>query len=58
MKRTNRFMLLAGVSLAPLASLVLRVPGDSSASDANSAGMTLKELVDRWSVLPPKPVTP
>lgn len=39
-------------------SLVLRAPGDSGAADATTTGITLKELVDRWGVLPPKPVTP
>lgn len=39
-------------------SLVLRAPGDSGAADTSTSGITLKELVDRWGVLPPKPVTP
>ena len=39
-------------------SLVLRAPGDNGAADTTTSGMTLKELVDNWGVLPPKPVTP
>lgn len=39
-------------------SLVLRAPTDSAAGDTATSGITLKELVDRWGVLPPQPVTP
>ena len=39
-------------------SLVLRAPGDSSAADATTTGITLKWLVDHYGVLPPQPVTP
>jgi pilus assembly protein CpaB len=39
-------------------SLVLRAPGDTSSGDVSTTGMTLKQLVDYWGVLPPKPVTP
>ena len=39
-------------------SLVLRAPGDSAAADTTTTGMTLKQMVDFWGVLPPKPVTP
>ena len=39
-------------------SLVLRAPGDSSAADATTTGITLKWLVDNYGVLPPQPVTP
>jgi pilus assembly protein CpaB len=39
-------------------SLVLRAPGDSSAADVSTTGVTLRELVDNWGVLPPEPVTP
>jgi Flp pilus assembly protein CpaB len=39
-------------------SLVLRAPGDGGAADTATSGMTLKQLVDFWGVLPPKPVTP
>ncbi len=39
-------------------SLVLRAPGDNRAADTATSGMTLKQLVDVWGVLPPKPVTP
>lgn len=39
-------------------SLVLRAPGDNGAADTATSGMTLKQLVDFWGVLPPKPVTP
>lgn len=39
-------------------SLVLRAPGDASAADATTTGITLKWLVDHYGVLPPAPVTP
>ena len=39
-------------------SLVLRAPGDSSVADTSTTGVTLWELVDKWGVLPPQPVTP
>ena len=39
-------------------SLVLRAPSDGGAADTSTTGITLKELVDLWGVLPPKPVTP
>jgi len=39
-------------------SLVLRAPGDSSAADTTTTGITLKWLVDHYGVLPPEPVTP
>ena len=39
-------------------SLVLRAPGDSSAADTTTTGITLKWLVDNYGVLPPAPVTP
>jgi hypothetical protein len=58
LKRANRFLLLAGVSLAATASLVQRRLGDGSAPDASATGMTLKEPGDRLEVLPPMPVTP
>lgn len=39
-------------------SLLMRAPGDSGAPDTTTSGITLKELVDHWGVLPPKSVTP
>jgi pilus assembly protein CpaB len=39
-------------------SLVMRAPTDSGAPDTTTSGITLKELVDHWGVLPPKSVTP
>ena len=39
-------------------SLVLRAPGDASAADVTTTGITLKWLVDHYGVLPPAPVTP
>jgi pilus assembly protein CpaB len=39
-------------------SLVMRFPGDSATADAPTTGITLRELIDRWGVLPPNPVTP
>jgi Flp pilus assembly protein CpaB len=39
-------------------SLVLRAPGDSTAADTTTTGITLKWLVDHYGVLPPQPVTP
>jgi pilus assembly protein CpaB len=39
-------------------SLVLRAPGDASAADATTTGITLKWLVDNYGVLPPAAVAP
>lgn len=39
-------------------SVVLRAPTDSTATDVATSGMTLRQLVDEWGVLPPLPVTP
>jgi Flp pilus assembly protein CpaB len=39
-------------------SLVLRASGDADAADTSTTGITLKQLVDYWGVLPPNPVTP
>ena len=39
-------------------SLVMRSPGDYAAGDTPTTGITLKELIDRWGVLPPQPVAP
>jgi pilus assembly protein CpaB len=39
-------------------SLVLRSPSDSAAEDVPTTGITLRELLDRWGVLPPQPVVP
>jgi pilus assembly protein CpaB len=39
-------------------SLVLRAPGDASAADATTTGITLRWLVDHYGVLPPAAVTP
>jgi pilus assembly protein CpaB len=38
-------------------SLALRSPADTAAAPVDTTGITLKELVDRWGVLPPQPVT-
>ncbi len=35
-------------------SLVLRAPGDAEAAPVTTTGITLRELVDRFGVLPPK----
>ena len=34
-------------------SLVLRAPADNSAGDVQTSGITLKELVEKWGVIPP-----
>jgi Flp pilus assembly protein CpaB len=39
-------------------SLVMRSPADYASGDTPTTGITLKELIDRWGVLPPKPVAP
>lgn len=39
-------------------SLMMRSPGDYAAVDTPTTGITLKELIDHWGVLPPKPVAP
>jgi pilus assembly protein CpaB len=39
-------------------SLVLRSAGDQSATTVTTGGVTLYELVTKYGVLPPKPVTP
>jgi pilus assembly protein CpaB len=39
-------------------SLVLRSPADTSAAAVDTTGITLKQLVDQYGVLPPAPVTP
>jgi len=39
-------------------SLVLRAPGDYGAGEVATTGITLKELVELYGVLPPQPVTP
>ncbi len=39
-------------------SLALRAPADYAAAQVPTTGITLRELVDRWGVLPPLPVTP
>ncbi len=38
-------------------SMVLRAPADYAAGDVSTSGITLRELVDNWGVLPPQPVT-
>lgn len=38
-------------------SLVLRSPADYAAGEVPTTGITLRELVDRWGVLPPQPIT-
>ena len=35
-------------------SLVLRAPGDAEAAPVTTTGITLRELVDRFGVLPPR----
>jgi Flp pilus assembly protein CpaB len=39
-------------------SLVLRSPADSSAQAVDTTGITLKQLVDQYGVLPPAPINP
>ncbi len=39
-------------------SLVLRSPADSGAQAVDTTGITLKELVDQYGVLPPAPISP
>jgi pilus assembly protein CpaB len=39
-------------------SLVLRAPADAGAPPVDTTGITLKELVDQYGVLPPAPITP
>jgi Flp pilus assembly protein CpaB len=39
-------------------SVVLRSPGDYAAGQVATTGITLSELVERWGVLPPAPVSP
>jgi pilus assembly protein CpaB len=39
-------------------SLVLRSPADAGAQAVDTTGITLKQLVDTYGVLPPAPVTP
>ena len=39
-------------------SLALRAPSDYAAGQVQTTGITLWELVNRWGVLPPLPVTP
>ncbi len=39
-------------------SLVLRAPADAQAPDVTTGGITLRELVDKYGVLPPAPVSP
>jgi len=39
-------------------SLVLRSPSDYAQGQVTTTGITLSELVNRWGVLPPLPVTP
>ncbi len=34
-------------------SLVLRAPADNSVGDVQTSGITLKELVEKWGVIPP-----
>ena len=38
-------------------ALVLRAPADVTASDVDTTGITLRELVDKYGVLPPQTVT-
>lgn len=38
-------------------ALVLRAPADVTASDVSTTGITLRELVDQYGVLPPQTVT-
>jgi Flp pilus assembly protein CpaB len=37
--------------------LILRAPSDESAADVQTTGVTLRELVDKYGVLPPQTVT-
>jgi Flp pilus assembly protein CpaB len=37
-------------------SMLLRAPGDVSEADVTTTGITLRELVDKWGVLPPRPI--
>lgn len=39
-------------------SVILRSPGDRTAGEVPTTGITLAELVARWGVLPPSPVQP
>jgi len=39
-------------------SLILRAPADASAPVVDTTGITLKELVDQYGVLPPAPISP
>lgn len=39
-------------------SLALRSPGDATAGDVTTSGITLGKLVEQYGVLPPVPVTP
>jgi len=39
-------------------SLVLRAPADANAAAVDTTGITLKQLVDQYGVLPPAPVSP
>ena len=43
------------VQLEGNVSLVMRSPGDYVAGDTPTTGITLKQLIDAWGVLPPKP---
>ena len=38
-------------------SVVLRAPSDYAQGQVSTTGITLRELVDHWGVLPPAPVT-
>jgi Flp pilus assembly protein CpaB len=38
-------------------SLVLRAPSDYAAGSISTSGITLRQLVDQYGVLPPLPVT-
>jgi Flp pilus assembly protein CpaB len=42
------------VQLEGNVSLVMRSPGDYAAGDTPTTGITLKQLIDAWGVLPPK----
>jgi Flp pilus assembly protein CpaB len=37
--------------------LILRAPSDDSAADVETTGVTLRELVDKYGVLPPQTIT-
>jgi Flp pilus assembly protein CpaB len=37
-------------------SLLLRSPGDAATADIKTSGVTLRELVDHYGVLPPRPI--